>query len=196
MTFVGFLELYWQYIVAAVMFILAVVAFIVTLFTKRSVSQATKNFLGVLDMSKNVGDLASKTLHTKQSFSNMVPDYILSDKTGELERSPVDKDIQAYIDSYIDTALERALRRFSVPNAVEDNAVADYTQSIDDLASLADAIEVAEDYRDKLHLPDSASISDIYAAVDKRAQELKVKIDSINKGGANNVETENTEQKS
>ncbi|QXN75027.1 hypothetical protein [Microvirus mar9] len=195
MTFVTFFELYFPYIVAAIMFVLAVVGFIVTLITKRSVSSATKTFKEIINMSDLPKDLASKRVKLSQSFSEIVPDYVLHDTTNELERSPIDKNIQNYIDSFIETALERALQKFTVPNAVEDDTVVDYTQSVDDLASLAEAMEIAENYREKLGLSDTASIADIYSAVDKESVKLKSQLNNY-KERVENEKKNKTEQKS
>lgn len=176
MDFIMLFELYGEYIVAGVIFILAVVSFLVTLFTKRDVKKAINDFL-------EVNDLKYKTIETRvkssQSFSEEVPDYILDEHTNELQKSPIFKNIQDFITSHIDTALERALERFTVPNAIEEDIVNDYTERVNDLSVLGDAIETAERYRDLLKLPDSYSIAQIYDAVDKSSQELKLRLKEV-----------------
>lgn len=195
MEVLDFLSLYSEYIVACVLFMLAVVSFLVTLFTKRNVSKSIESFKEVLDLKKSKYLTADTRNRSQQSFSEEVADYVLSARTNELELSPIPKNIQDYINSHIETALERALERFTVPNAIEEDIVEDYTSHVNDLASIGEAIEIAEHYRDELQLPDSASIADIYSAVDKRASELKLKLDShlkeVNDGKKEEIKKEN-----
>lgn len=119
----------------------------------------------------------------QQSFSETVPDYVLNPQSNELEELEVPKNVQVYIQSYIDCALERALERY-LPKET-DNMEADpreeYEASVADLAVLGEAMEQAEVYREKFGLSNHASIADIYAEVDKRAQLLKEKIAEKNK---------------
>lgn len=129
-----------------------------------------------------------------QEFSNTVPDYILDPVTNELERSKIDKDIQAYIDSYVDVALDRALDKF-LPNVqVESDVVQDYTVTSQDLARMGEAFEVAEHYRDLYNLDPEMSVADVYKFVGQQAD--KMKNDLLNyskpKETEQNVETKET----
>lgn len=191
MDFIMLFELYGEYIVAGIIFILAVVSFLVTLFTKRDVKKAINDFL-------EVNDLKYKTVETRvkssQNFSEEVPDYILDEHTNELQLSPIPKNIQDFITSHIDTALERALERFSVPNAIEEDIVNDYTERVNDLSVLGDAIETAERYRDLLKLPDSYSIAQIYDAVDKSSQSLKLRLKEVQNNEKKSEVIEKSEQ--
>lgn len=184
------LEIYYPYLIAGIIFILAVVSFLVTLFTKKSVTHAVKNFEEVITMGKKYLTVDTRS-KTKQVFSEEVPDYVLSERTNELELSPIPKNIQDYINSHIETALERALERFSVPNAIEQEDVFnDYTQRVDDLSSIGEAIELAETYRDRYHLPDTYSISDIYSFVDKQAKDLGLKLKEVSNVKKEKIENE------
>lgn len=109
-----------------------------------------------------------------QSFSNTVTDYILDPVTNELAESPIPKDVQAYIDSHIDVALDRALEKFLPKNVIDDNdTVADYTTTSQDLAVMGEAFEVAEDYRERYDLDPKMSVSDIYKYVGEQADKMK-----------------------
>lgn len=144
-----------------------------------------------------------KTVDTKkevsQEFSETIPDYVLDPSTNELERLPVDKNVQVLIQSYIDSALERALERFINVHDKEDLEMPaiEFERSRRDLADLADAMEIAEEYRDRFNLPDSASYADIYAEVDKYAQHMKQKINEQevkNNGKVQETSSQSTEE--
>lgn len=190
MAIFDFLSLYCEYVVAGIFFILAVVSFLVTLFTKRDVTKSIKSFEEVLNLPKKYLTAETRKI-VQQEFSEEVPDYVLSARTNELQVSSISKNIQDYINSHIDTALERALQRFTVPNVIDEDVVEDYTKKTDDLSSMAEAMEIAEYYRDAFNLPVTASISDIYAAVDKKASELKLKIKEVDDVKKKEVEPKN-----
>lgn len=169
---------------------MAVVSFFVTLLTKKSVTKSVNSFREVFDLKTKYLN-ADTRVRPSQSFSEEVTDYVLNENTNELVVSPVPKNIQDYIDSHIETALERALERFMEPkNVIDEDVVNDFTSSINDLACLADAMEKAEYYRDKLGLPDNYSVGQIYSAVDKHAQDLKIKIKEAEDGKEKKVEPE------
>lgn len=144
---------------------------------------------------KEVEELKYRTIDSpredfKQEFKETITDYILNTATNELEELPVPKNVQAKIQSFLETSLESALERFlpkaksyeeycsglnSIPSEVVE---AEYSSTVDDLANLGAAMEIAEQYREDFKLPDTASMADIYAYVDKRAQEIKSLINS------------------
>lgn len=141
-------------------------------------------------------DMKYKTVESKvgedynQKFTDYVDDYILNPQTNELEKLKVPKNIQKYIDSYIDSALNCALEKFLPVEKVEDNVVADYTEKVDDLASIGEAMEVAEQYREKYHLDDKMSIGDIYKFISKQADDIKTKLGNLNKKEVKKNESE------
>lgn len=179
----------WQIIVEAVMFLLAVVSFIVTLFVKRSVSKAVSAFKEVEDMKYRT---VENRVRPKQSFSEEGIDYILNERTNELEEKPVPRNIQDYINSYLDSALERALEKF-MPVVDEESDEVAYADTVSDLSAIGDAMERAELYREQYKLPDTYSMSDIYADMDKRAAELALRLKG---GNDNNGQKKEAEQKS
>lgn len=125
---------------------------------------------------------AEKQKPAAQSFSEYKKDYVLNSATNELEELPNPVNIQAKIDSYLECALDRVLDRFT-PNVVESSDMVreDFQNSVDDLASLGEAMEIAEEWRDRLELPASYSMAQIYAAVDERAQKLKKNLSDFGK---------------
>ncbi len=148
--------------------------FFVTLLRTGSVKKAIKNLKEYEEMLKYKTALQAMDKPPEgQTFSNTVPDYILDPVTNELERSPIDKDVQAYIDSHIDVALDRALEKFLPKEVINSDDVADYTAHSQDLAVMGEAFELAEHYRDVYHLDDNMSVSDIYNFVGEQADKMK-----------------------
>lgn len=170
-----------------VIFVLAVVSFVVTLFVKHSVKKSISNFKEVLNMSKNsIYQTAFARVVPAQSFFETVPDYRLNPDTNELEELPLPRNIQAKIDSFIESALDRALKRFQPEvSATVDDVAERLDNSTLDLSSMAEAMEIAEQYREQLNLPDNYSMSDIYGAVDKYSSELKNKLSSLRQSSPN-----------
>lgn len=111
----------------------------------------------------------------RQSFTPYEPQYVLNPVTNNLEAVPgPGRNVQEKIQSYVACALESALERF-LPKDVQDDdtVVADYTQRMDDLGLIGEAMEVAEDYRERYNLPDNYSARQIYEFVQKQANDLK-----------------------
>lgn len=182
-------------------FVCGVIAFLITLIRTGSIKKSINSFIEVFEMKyKTVDD--KKSSDFKQSFSKLVDDYIYNPDTKLLEVLPSKKDLQAYINSHLDCALERALEKF-LPNVVnvDDSVVEDYSRSKEDLAVLAQSMELAEDYRDKFGLSDNCSVADIYAKIDEYAKNLKVHLSSVRdkklkKEGENNGKGSQEEIKS
>lgn len=181
----------YDYLQLGISCLVAIVGFIffcVQIFKTGNIKKSIIEFEEFLGMSKKI---KHNSQDYTQQFSDTVPDYILDPVSNELERSPIDKNIQQYIQSYIDVALDRALEKFLPDKVVEDDLVADYTEKHDDLCVLADSINLAEDYRERYKLPDSYSVVDIYNFIDKEASSLKSKLQNLNnkKGDVNNGES-------
>lgn len=99
-----------------------------------------------------------------QKFSPLVPKYELNERTNELEETdPLD--IDALVQSSKETSLDRTLARL-MPDEEGDKVVADLTDTRDDLDFLADAMDVAEEWRDRLNLAPDVSINDVFKAMD------------------------------
>lgn len=169
---------------------------------------SVKNSLNVMkevneSLSKFYGgnELKYKTIESEKpkatEFSPYKDKFILDVSTGELEKLPTPENVQDRIDSFLECALERALERFMPKGVVESEEVAEgYSRCCDDLAGLAEAMEIAEEYRDRYHLSESMSMADIYDFVDEQARELKEKLDTFSKpkeGVKNESEKKKTE---
>lgn len=133
-----------------------------------------------IEMNKIKYNTISTVKSVPQSFTEYVDNYILNPETNVLEKLDTPINVQDKINSFIDSCFQRSLERFMPQNVVEEDVVSDYTQRTQDLAGLAEAMEIAEDYRDKYHLPDTYSMSDIYSFVNKQASELKAKLNNPN----------------
>lgn len=111
-----------------------------------------------------------------QEFDNTEVKYKLNEATNTIVK--VDTvDLQELVNSSVETALENCLSRI-MPN-LEDLVVDDEVrlQEVrDDLDLLIESSTVAEEYRKKLGLPHSYSISQIYEAVARYSDDLAIKI--------------------
>lgn len=181
-----------EIIVSLCIFVASVFAFVVVYFRTGNIKKSINTMLEVLNVKYKTFELSKEGKPSKsQSFSEYVDDYLLNPSTNELEMLTVQKNIQALIQSHVDCALQRALEKFIPSNCQDDNLVADYTQSVDDLSRLAEGMEAVEFYRDKLGLPDTYSVSQVYECVDKYAKSLKEKI-SLKKEVSDNGEETKT----
>lgn len=149
--------------------------FLVTLFRTGSVQKAIKNLKEYEEMIKY--KVAEKPQEVKeQEFSKTITDYILDPVTNELNESPIPKDVDAEIQSHKDVALEVALERFLPDDVQTSDKIADYADMSADLSVLADAIDLAEDYREQYNLPDDMTTKQIFAFVQKQSDDLKQSI--------------------
>lgn len=114
-----------------------------------------------------------------QEFSETVPDYFLNEHTNVLERSPIDKDIQAYIQSYCDCALDKLLEKFLPQDVVLNEKQDTLHQMQIDIGAAADVFDLAEDYREKFNLDDSWNISQIFEYVQQQADKLNADISAV-----------------
>lgn len=187
MDFLSFLEQYGSVIFAAVQCMLSLAIY--GKFSRKFLSQ----FLQEVDMlyHKKLDDAQASINNVAQTFSTKQPSYVLNDSTGELERLPIDEDIQERIESYLTSALDRVLERY-LPQDVssENDEVADYTAATADLADLGEMYEKAESYREKYHLGNDMSIREIYDFIGERAKDLANKISERSKVSENSQTTE------
>lgn len=130
-----------------------------------------------------------------QTFSDTIPDYKLNPKTNELERLPIDKNIQAYIDSYIDCALDRILDRFLPAEQPTDQQFVELEQMQLDLAQAGEMFDLAEEYREKFGLSDDLSVSQIFDRVQQESDKLAKDIDVRLKMFEKKEEIKNEEKK-
>lgn len=89
----------------------------------------------------------------KQKFSYVVPEFAFNSKKNSLEKVG-EIDLQEQLNSYKDICLNAILRRFLEPTLEIKNTFDPRRTNID-LAELGEAIEVANNYREKYNLNDS-----------------------------------------
>lgn len=177
-----------QFVLSVLVAVVGFIFFCIQIFKTGNIKKSLTEFEEFLGMSNKIKHSSSDYV---QSFQDTVPDYILNMSNNELEQSPIDKNVQDFIKSYINVALDKALEKFLPDHIVEDDAVADYSQKYQDLCTLADSIELAEEYRERFNLPDSYTIADIYSFIDKQAVSLKDKINSLKSGKGDDKNGEN-----
>lgn len=104
----------------------------------------------------------------------LVTDYKYDEVTGELIELPTKRDIQAEIDSFANTTLENVFDRFMpVKDLPPEEQAVEYRQRItDDLELLAQASQVAEDYKEQMGLDSKLSITEVYKQVFLKSEEL------------------------
>lgn len=131
----------------------------------------------------------------QQTFDYLVTDYEWDGVRECLVEKLVKRDLFEEIQSNKDCALDVILDKFGGYPPVQDGKVPiegivdlDETERGNDLLKMASLIDTAEMYREKYNLPLSMSVSEIYAAIEKTAAEVKEIVD--------NSLTEKVEEKS
>lgn len=160
---------------------LSIIAFIVVLIRTGSAKTAAKS---AKELMENMAKYRASDYkdESAQTFTNERVEYTLNKHTNELEEKPIKTDLAELIQSSVETAFERVLQRL-IPDTdeVPDTIESDYDQSIDDLNDLAVAIDVAEEYREKLGLPLEMSVSEIFGKVNEYSESLKQKLSDKSK---------------
>lgn len=120
----------------------------------------------------------------QQTFDYLVTDYEWDGVRECLVEKPVKRDLFEEIQSNKDCALDIILDKFGGYPPVQDGKVPiegivdfDETERGNDLLKMASLIDTAEMYREKYNLPLSMSVSEIYAAIEKTAAEVKEIVD-------------------
>ena len=121
----------------------------------------------------------------QQTFDYFVTDYEWDGVRECLVEKPVKRDLFEEIQSNKDCALDVILDKFGGYPPVQDGRVPvqgivdlDATERGNDLLKMASLMDIAEMYRDKYNLPLSMSVSEIYAAIEKSAAEVKEFLDN------------------
>lgn len=173
--FVEFFCGYYDVIIGVVFTVLAFIISLVTFFRTGSVKKSISNFLEVNNLSKKYITVDSRPSSDTfaQSFSEYQKDYILNSVTNELEELPVPKNVQEYIQSFLETSLEHAFEKYLPTNVEDRDDVVDYDRAVTDLASLGEAMEVCEFYREKFNLSPTLSMAQVYDYVDKLSATIK-----------------------
>lgn len=120
----------------------------------------------------------------QQTFDYLVTDYEWDGIRECLVEKPVKRDLFEEIQSNKDCALDVILDKFGGYPPVQDGKVPiqgivdlDEIERGNDLLKMASLIDTAEMYREKYNLPLSMSVSEIYAAIEKTATEVKEIVD-------------------
>lgn len=131
----------------------------------------------------------------QQTFDYLVTDYEWDGVRECLVEKSVKRDLFEEIQSNKDCALDVILDKFGGYPPVQDGKVPiqgivdfDETERGNDLLKMASLIDTAEMYREKYNLPLSMSVSEIYAAIEKTAVEVKEFVDK-------DLSTEKVEEK-
>lgn len=121
----------------------------------------------------------------QQTFDYLVTDYEWDGVRECLVEKPVKRDLFEEIQSNKDCALDVILDKFGGYPPIQDGKVPiegivdlDETERGNDLLKMASLIDTAEMYREKYNLPLSMSVSEIYAAIEKTAAEVKEIVDN------------------
>lgn len=178
--------------------VVGLLCFMVTLFRTGSVKKSIQKLKEYEEMVKyKVAEKQVEKPVKGQEFSETIDDYILDPVTNELEKSPVPKNVQAYIQSSVDIALERALEKFMPDVVSSDDVPQQYEAMSQDLAAMGDAFELAEVYRERFGLDPKLSVSQVFSEVQKRADLLKQDLlnKTTKKESDNNVESKTQETK-
>lgn len=114
-------------------------------------------------------------------FSNLIPQYRLNKATGMLEEcDPID--ITKLVNSSRNVELKTLLAKLEQGNAELTQSVkSQYEDYSDDLDELANALDVAEEYREKFGLDENVSVSDIFAKIEQERDKLKTTLDTLSK---------------
>lgn len=121
----------------------------------------------------------------QQTFDYLVTDYEWDGIRECLVEKPVKRDLFEEIQSNKDCALDVILDKFGGYPPIQDGKVPiegivdlDETERGNDLLKMASLIDTAEMYREKYNLPLSMSVSEIYAAIENTAAEVKEIVDN------------------
>lgn len=149
-----------------------------------SVLNAIITFVRTGTIKKEVSDLRSpdyqKSDDQKQSFSNKKIEYVLNERTNELEKKVGEVDLQARINSSVDTALDRVLQRLQPESYdLEGDLESQWESAENDLIDFAEILDRAEEYREQFGMSLKATTADIYKRVQEESDKLKARLDSV-----------------
>lgn len=170
----------------SVQVIVAIIFFIVTFVRTGSIKKSIKKLQGVDMKFKTTSGVIEKESKDplKQSFTEFEDSYVLDPSSNEIVKLPDQKNVQVVIQSYHSSALDKLLERF-VTSEVEEGSQQDlvdrYERATLDLASMADALSAAEEYKEQLGLDPSTSLDDVYKAMEQHSDLLKQRISEFNK---------------
>ena len=168
MSLINFMQAYGDLIIPIFMFIVYVIA----------CKFNNHRLKGVI--LKYLSEHSSKLLEKQsgQTYDNIVPVYRLNKITGELVKTDEVIDINEVVQSCKDQTLDYILDKF-LPEQLNQMPISEQVISSldDDLDTLRDLGNIADEYRERFNLSDSMSISDIYNYVNN---ERKKAVDALN----------------
>ena len=139
-----------------------------------------------------------RTLQTReepkgQTFEKTAPVYRLNKATGELEKTDDVVVLQDVIDSGLETCLSKALDRL-LPEVEQAEDIIQLDTMRDDLDYAQSVCDRAEEYKEKLGLDPSLSVSDVFAKFAEEAEKISQKIKDYQKSKSEEVKDEKTDQ--
>ena len=135
----------------------------------------TENYNVTETVDKKSGEVTLTSSTPSQSFKNLVPVYRLNKVTNELEKTDDFIDVQQQIESFREMTLQSMLERF-MPNQKLVDETADFTNVKGDLDLLTETFDVAEEYREKFGMSETATVQEIFAKMKSYSEDLKSKI--------------------
>lgn len=170
----------------SVQVIVAIILFIVTFVRTGSIKKSINNIQGVnmkFKTTSGVIETESKD-PIKQSFTEFEDSYVLDPSSNEIVKLPDKKNVQVVIQSYHSSALDRLLERYVTTEVAEgskQDLVDRFERTTLDLASMADALSAAEEYKEQLGLAPDTSLDDVYKAMENQSALLKQRISEFDK---------------
>ena len=178
-----------QVVITCLAVVLSVIVFIITYVRTGSIKKSIER-LKELDEEmkfKTYNDLHKKSY--AQSFSQFKDNYVLNPETKMLEKLDTQTNLQDEINKYIDTRLEVVLSKFlNTPETPEEQAQSAYAESQVDLATLGEALDLAEEYRVQFGLPDTATPAEIFSKVQQYSADMKAKLDKLTSLGLKSLD--------
>lgn len=117
-------------------------------------------------------------------FSNLIPQFRLNKASGILEEAePLD--ITALANSARNVELKELLSKLEAGTAeLTQQLKTKYEDYTDDLDELANALDVAEEYRERFGMSEDISVSDIFARIEQERDKLKQSLENVTKAQA------------
>lgn len=132
------------------------------------------------------------------SFDRFIPQYHLNHK-GQLERSPIDKDMDEYIQSQKSTLFERMLDQVSSGGIVfdeNDSLIEESVRHSTNLDIMLETDRIIEEYRKENNLPEDMSRAEIYDFINNRVGQIKKEFENKKKEGKDNEKEISSSQES
>lgn len=164
----------------------------------------SKNNKGVLNIMKFLTEhnAPEAVKSSEQTFTNLKQVYRLNKVTNVLEATDDYIDINEIVESCRNQTLDYILDKFllngelPVGALVDDKIQEEVDRLQDDLDTLRDMNNIAEEYRERFNLSSDMSISDIYNYINNQSQTLKERLENNKNKEVKANETETVEQKS